>query len=312
MANCIGTGVIWYCEKNACAPLSTFKSLPALFIPVQTFIMHPSSSSPLLAKVIIAKALILSLLLTGICDYCSAAVTTTTTTDNKNDAAVSPSELSLTSIDTGRFATAVCNDGSPYKFYDGGNRSSPNIIIYVSLGGYADSDDRMSFRDFRYKTSSTLPAVVDGFTILSVDPVENPSFHNWRHILLPYCSSDLWLGDVPATANQNNGSSSSTNNNKNNSSSNSSPLIRRSYPFRGKAILRAVAQTLVSGGNNNSASPTPTSVVLAGASAGGIGILNFAAEFEQLLKNVTAGAAAVLTLVVVVVVVGVGIVAAHP
>ena len=36
---------------------------------------------------------------------------------------------------------------------------------------------------------------IEGRDILDTDPTLNPLFHDYNHILIPYCSSDLWLGE---------------------------------------------------------------------------------------------------------------------
>ena len=33
------------------------------------------------------------------------------------------------------------------------------------------------------------------------DPENNPDFHDWNHVYLPYLSGDLWLGSSEAKVN---------------------------------------------------------------------------------------------------------------
>ena len=40
---------------------------------------------------------------------------------------------------------------------------------------------------------------IEGRDILDTDPMENPLFHDYNHVLIPYCSSDLWLGEETTT-----------------------------------------------------------------------------------------------------------------
>ena len=36
---------------------------------------------------------------------------------------------------------------------------------------------------------------IEGRDILDVDPMRNPLFYSYNHVLVPYCSSDVWLGE---------------------------------------------------------------------------------------------------------------------
>jgi hypothetical protein len=40
---------------------------------------------------------------------------------------------------------------------------------------------------------------IEGRDILDTDPTENPLFHDYNHVLIPYCSSDIWLGEETST-----------------------------------------------------------------------------------------------------------------
>lgn len=104
--------------------------------------------------------------------------------------------------------------------------------------------------------------VIKGTDLLSPDQDLNPVFYNYNHVLIPYCSSDLWLG-------------SSRNYDKfyHNATYrfNYDPLSTvNQFTFRGVAIFRGVLSDLYEYHGLDKA----TDVVLAGSSAGGIGALN--------------------------------------
>ena len=176
-------------------------------------------------------------------------------------AAAAETLLTLRSVNTTLHADAICNDGSVYKFYEGGNLSSTRLLVFVNPGGYAASDLGMAYRDPDYLTSTTLPHQVTGLTLLSADPSINPDFHDWHFVMLPYCSSDLWLGN--ATRNVSGG---------------------RSYDFAGRAILAAAMDALLGSASDSSdvvnGVQTDT-LVVAGASAGGIGAMSFAQQLHD-------------------------------
>ena len=126
---------------------------------------------------------------------------------------------------------------------------------------------------------------VDGKDMLSSDCRENPAFCEHGHVLVPYCSSDLWLGNEDAT-------------------SRDYPSLLQQEPcdcldqscfrynptseglqftFRGQTIFRSVLQTLDTMYDLQSSSE----IVLVGSSAGGLGVLNSAKWVRNQFPNVT-------------------------
>ena len=100
---------------------------------------------------------------------------------------------------------------------------------------------------------------ISGKGILSSDKEENPAFHDFNHVYVPYCSSDVWLGrrhveKVNATE----------------------------FSFQGNFIFRGVIKDLCEMGMNNS-----TEVILVGSSASGVGVLNHAQWVQGQLSDVT-------------------------
>ena len=113
---------------------------------------------------------------------------------------------------------------------------------------------------------------IEGTDILSSSPKENSLFHSYNHVLIPYCSSDLWLGMSQNYLLARNVSftfafqpDSTTN----------------QFTFRGQAIFKSIIHDLVTyHGLTHS-----QHVVLSGSSAGGLGALNHAQWLNQLVTR---------------------------
>jgi len=103
-----------------------------------------------------------------------------------------------------------------------------------------------------------------GKGLMSSDKRENPTFYNFSHVYVPYCSSDAWLG------------------------ANYNPNITYhlanktgEFSFQGNAVFRGVINDLVYHfGMENS-----SEVILVGSSASGVGVLNQAQWVQQQLNN---------------------------
>lgn len=100
------------------------------------------------------------------------------------------------------FATARCNDGTPFDFHvrlaPGGSRE---WVILLEGGVYCDDatllcSDRAAKERYRITTSSTDRALepIPQKGILSVDPDTNPRFATANLVHAHYCSSDFWSG----------------------------------------------------------------------------------------------------------------------
>lgn len=162
-----------------------------------------------------------------------------------------------------RDAMAICNDNSRAAVYIG-TRPSRKWIIFFESGGLctskADCNQRyLNKNSTVLMTSRLLPDKVIGRDILSRVESENPTFFNYNHVLVPYCSSDLWLGSK--TKASHNRSFDFKNN----------PSVDN-FSFRGQTIFRSVFKDLSEIYNLSLAEE----IVVSGSSAGGIGILNHA------------------------------------
>lgn len=114
---------------------------------------------------------------------------------------------------------------------------------------------------------------VEGKTILSVSLEENPDFYQHNHVLIPYCSSDLWLKQ--------------TNNYKKALSPDFTFLFNprieddHQFTFRGASIFRSVISDLLLFHGLSGADE----VILAGSSAGGVGAMNHAKWLQEELRG---------------------------
>lgn len=150
---------------------------------------------------------------------------------------------------------AVCNDGSDAVYFlrRGVGAGAQRWVILLDGGKFcsnnADCDGR-AIQAPQLMSSVDRPATVVGAGLLSVDPVINPDFWDANHVEVAYCSSDNWSGDRAASA------------------------VTNGRAFRGRAIMRALIEDLCDPAIT--AAPTleqSESLLLAGGSAGGIGVL---------------------------------------
>lgn len=196
---------------------------------------------------------------------------------------------------------ALCNDFSPAGYFLLSNPNTNKWIIFLEGGGgctsikqcnarYISQNIRQLFLDdngevdtvaawnvygemepdtvvsklmtslWRYRTNDEWH--IQGTDLLSPNQNDNPVFHDYNHVLIPYCSSDLWLG---SSRNYGNFSFSSSNQFNYDPSSDTNQ-----FTFRGISIFRGVLSDLHEYHGLNSA----TDIVLAGSSAGGLGALN--------------------------------------
>lgn len=177
---------------------------------------------------------------------------------------------------------AVCNDFTPASFYLQ-KQSAVQWIIYLESGGGCSSitecNDRYLVDEDGYNTtnelmsSSLLPASAVGRDLLSTDQEENPTFHDFTHVMIPYCSSDLWLG-------QGNHSRFPGEQFEFHNDSSVNDFI-----FRGYTIFHAAIEDLMPHGLANA-----TEVLLVGSSAGGIGVMNHVRYMQSVLPAATVAA----------------------
>lgn len=150
---------------------------------------------------------------------------------------------------------ALCNDKSEAKYYYSAGTDLSRWVIFLESGGgcWSVEDCNTRFETSpELMTSDLLPPSTEGRDILSRDREENP-YWDYEHVLIPYCSSDLWLGMKSTTGDFHWHNDPTTND----------------FTFRGKTIFEAIIEDLMPLGLRNA-----THLLLAGSSAGGIGALN--------------------------------------
>ena len=170
--------------------------------------------------------------------------------------------LSTRDINHARDRRAVCNDFSPavYFMHRG---TSPGWVIYFEGGGgcsnFSDCNQRYLNNPEQMKAPVSTSSIV-GEDILSSDSTKNPVFHSYTHVLVPYCSSDAWLGNRTTQRFDEDLGFSFDSSDLENSDN---------FVYAGQDILRAVIEDLCEQGLGNS-----TDIMLVGSSAGGIGLLS--------------------------------------
>lgn len=160
----------------------------------------------------------------------------------------------LETLDSSRYPTARCLDGSMAGYYIR-KGTEPNFLLSFQGGGWCYDDDCASpteegtLRNCRDRSRSRLgssdswPEWEDSYLtgMLSANPSENPTFHNWTLVYIPYCDGVSFSGNAEVGG----------------------------LHFRGKAILDAIINELKS----STAIQQAPQVVLSGGSAGGTSVL---------------------------------------
>ncbi|XP_068633983.1 palmitoleoyl-protein carboxylesterase NOTUM [Battus philenor] len=109
---------------------------------------------------------------------------------------------SVTTRDSLRLAwltnsSVTCNDGTSAGYYFRRGSNTQHWVVYLEGGGYCWDMASCSARWRRrpgLMSSSRWPRARRAPALLSADPAINPLWYDSNHILLPYCSSDMWTG----------------------------------------------------------------------------------------------------------------------
>lgn len=171
-----------------------------------------------------------------------------------------------------RWASARCNDGTPFGFIlEPSPTNSKDWVIYLQGGGFCD--DNASMCSGRSEEMSSTPGQkaleewerIRGRAIFSQNPDWNPSFYSANRVFAFYCSSDVWSGGTierrPTSAD---------------------PI---GWFFSGRANVRAMLEVLTQFYGLSAASPE-TRVIYAGGSAGGTGVQATADIVQQQLRAI--------------------------
>lgn len=128
-------------------------------------------------------------------------------------------------------------------------------VVYLEGGGYCWDATSCAARWRRrpaLMSSSRWPRKRRAPAILSSDPETNPLWHASNHVLLPYCTSDMWAG---TRTRQND-----------------------TFSFAGRLIARTVLSELLRFGLSGR-------LLLVGSSAGGAGVMQHADYARRLLRT---------------------------
>ena len=174
---------------------------------------------------------------------------------------------------------ALCNDGSSAVYYIG-VRDPARWVIFLESGSYCltreQCEERFGSKDTNIlMTSRGMPEVTIGRDLLSVNSQENKLFHSYSGILIPYCSSDSWMGTQTKSQ---------------------LPDLRlglsaKKFIFSGKIIFQSVIYEFL-----GQFSKEVREIVFAGSSAGAVAVLNHMQWFQSLLssKNISTKLSAIV------------------
>lgn len=126
-------------------------------------------------------------------------------------------------------------------------------------------------------------ASIEGKDLLDSNPLLNPLFHDYNKVLVPYCSSDLWIGDDRRQYSFTNASSDDDTDLQNQflSTIYNPESTSLQFTFRGKIILRSIIDELI----DQEEFLTASDVVLTGSSGGGLGAVNSAKWIRETLPS---------------------------
>ena len=173
---------------------------------------------------------------------------------------------------------AVCNDFSSAVYYQSAEKSNKEdyFIIFFEGGGGCSSfsecnEQWLSQKNNPLMSSNDYNNTVEGRDLLSSSQIENPIFYNYTHILVPYCSQDIFL------ANRSNPFKDKLEEVNHDDADN--------FIYKGRIIFQSIIKELISKRGLANA----TEVILAGSSAGGLGIINNLEWTNNILMNQTEG-----------------------
>ncbi|KAI6657302.1 hypothetical protein LOD99_50 [Oopsacas minuta] len=192
---------------------------------------------------------------------------------------------------------ALCNDftRSGYFISSSINQSLPDNqtrwVIFLESGGVCSTPDDCNRRYTTFhatmstknqRISSVMSSLesffepellsqgIEGFDILSEDPTVNPTYHDCIHVLVPYCTSDLWFGignDLNTT----------------NFNFSDAKTENFQFTFRGSILLQSLFTELADKYRLNDAEK----VLFSGSSAGGVALYNHAKTLQTFLSPST-------------------------
>ena len=167
------------------------------------------------------------------------------------------SDSLMKQVSLSNYKNSLCNDGSPASYYIRKTTSKTWIILLE--GGFFCYDPLTCIQRFRNNfnltSSKTYRKFRSGSGILSSSFKENKYYAEANQVNIPYCSSDLWIGNRRSNSNE--------------------------FNFMGQQIIQDVITDLLM----NFGMKESSYVLLAGVSAGGIGIALNVNKIQQQLNK---------------------------
>ena len=160
-----------------------------------------------------------------------------------NSSLVNRTRFDRVNITDAKEKGAVCNDWTDGIYYLSETRASNKWLIFLESGsGCGSVDDCNERYDDQHElmSSNDYPANITGKDIFDPDPRVNPDYWDFNSVLIPYCTSDLWVGSSNWTEDEKREASEGvTVNNTYN------PM---KFAFRGLPLFRAVVDELMQAG----------------------------------------------------------------
>ena len=129
------------------------------------------------------------------------------------------------------------------------------------------------------KDNEVLKNIV-GRDIMDSKKENNPSFYDYNRVIIPYCSSDMWLGNDTREVPNINESGNPQSDFLDKVYKPESPNLQ--FTFRGSVIFQSIINELMVNGLSDA-----TNLILAGSSAGGLGVVNNAKWVYEKLDGMT-------------------------
>lgn len=194
---------------------------------------------------------------------------------------------------------AVCNNGCPYTYFvrPGRNGNENKWLIFLKGGKLCDTIDECNSR-WVNQPALMRPTPSDWYPdeagIRDPRTARNPDWGDWTHVYMPYCSSDLWVGDrggsygaaIPLVLDVASSPSATVGHTHCAMPVGRSTLVLDSdtwtgpstlgtggWHFRGHRILKATLEDLVTAPEGLPKLKDATEVMLFGGSAGGAGVI---------------------------------------
>ena len=154
-------------------------------------------------------------------------------------------EFRLRKVKNATGVGAVCNDLTPAVYYiskarRGGESSRKWIVFLESGSGCGSVDDCNERYEEKFELMSSRDYVRNHSTIVGSDlfdssPYANPDYYDYNFVLVPYCSSDLWIGRSPWGASRTSEDFAASYNASDG---------RNHFAFRGLVIFRTIVEEL--------------------------------------------------------------------